>query len=129
MEGKKSDLQFKNYIVNEIYFKRNEKFEANKSVEVKLNIIPDLKVENNNMIVNLVTNIFEKSEENDYPFEMKIDISGHFIAEHPEKFYHNALAILYPYVRAIVSTYTASANISPLILPPINIIATLEDKK
>ena len=33
----------------------------------------------------------------------------------------NAVAILFPYLRAIVSSYTANANIAPVILPAMNI--------
>lgn len=40
----------------------------------------------------------------------------------------NAIAILFPYIRAIVSTYTAHANIVPVILPPMNINAYLKKK-
>ena len=36
---------------------------------------------------------------------------------------------MYPYLRAIVSTYTASANVSPVILPAINVNAMLKNKK
>ena len=41
----------------------------------------------------------------------------------------NAIAIMYPYLRAIVSTYTASANIAPVILPAINVNAMLKRNK
>ena len=41
----------------------------------------------------------------------------------------NSVAILFPYVRALVSNYTALANVSPLILPPINVIKYMEEKK
>ena len=76
------------------------------------------------MEVNLEVRIFEQAEEKNYPFEMLIDITGFFaIMNNNEKidFKPNAVAILYPYVRAIVSTYTANANVPPLILPPINV--------
>lgn len=46
-----------------------------------------------------------------------------------EKFLSNAMAILYPYIRAIVSSYTSLANIPPLTLPTINMQKYLEDSK
>ena len=62
------------------------------------------------------------------PFEMKVDITGTFETqgESPKVFQANAIAILYPYIRAIVSTYTSAANTQPLILPAINVNAMLE---
>ena len=46
-----------------------------------------------------------------------------------DKFKANALAIMYPYVRSIVTSYTANANVNPLILPLININAFIESRK
>lgn len=38
----------------------------------------------------------------------------------------NTVAILFPYIRALVSNYTANANVPPLILPPINVSKILD---
>ena len=86
------------------------------------------------MNITLKVIIYENAVENNKPFEMKIDLTGYFIVEgiEPERFKANAIAILYPYVRALISTYTANANINPLILPAINVnklIENSEDKK
>src|SRR5690554_5478868 len=39
----------------------------------------------------------------------------------PDFFYMNAIAILFPYVRAYLSLVTSQANIRPLILPTLNL--------
>lgn len=52
------------------------------------------------------------------------------ITEIPEFFYPNSLAILFPYVRAFVSTITLQANVRPIVLPTINLMGltqTLRD--
>lgn len=41
----------------------------------------------------------------------------------PSYFYKNSIAILFPYVRAFVSTVTLQANIPPVILPTMNLSA------
>lgn len=41
----------------------------------------------------------------------------------------NAPAILYPFARAIVTTYTAQANMPPIVLPAVNFAGPLEAKK
>ena len=74
----------------------------------------------------------KNAKENNYPFEMEIEITGYFQIESVSNeidFEPNAIAILYPYIRAIASTYTASANINPLILPAINVNKLIEDQK
>lgn len=40
----------------------------------------------------------------------------------------NAVAILFPYIRALVSNFTANANVAPLILPTVNVMKMLTDK-
>lgn len=41
--------------------------------------------------------------------------------ELPRMFYANSIAILFPYVRAFVSTVTLQANIPPILLPTMNL--------
>lgn len=132
MENYDSVLKFNEYMVNEVYYKKNLNYTKQENeIKLKLNITPKVDIDTNKMCVNLITDIFEDSENNNFPFEMHIDVSGYFITkgEQIERFTANAIAILYPYIRAIVSTYTASANIPPLILPAINVNAMLEQKK
>lgn len=44
----------------------------------------------------------------------------------PSYFYANSIAILFPYVRAFVSTVTLQANLQPMILPTYN-LSSLKD--
>lgn len=48
------------------------------------------------------------------------------IDEIPKFFYSNSIAILFPYVRAFVSTLTLQANIKPILLPTLN-LSSLQD--
>ncbi len=132
MEKYQSVLRFIRYEVNEIYFKNNGNFKLNKEgTPIDLKIIPTVDIEDNNMNITLQIVIFEGAEQNNKPFDMKVNITGYFMAEgcNPETLKANAIAILYPYARAIVSTYTANANITPLILPTINVNKLIEDQK
>ncbi len=43
----------------------------------------------------------------------------------PSYFYRNSIAIIFPYVRAFISTVTLQANIPPVVLPTMN-LSTLE---
>ena len=51
------------------------------------------------------------------------------IAEIPEYFYPNCLAIIFPYVRAFVSTISLQANVQPVVLPTINLMGLTEELK
>ena len=135
MEKYESVLKFIKYEVDEISFKKNKEFKTNENnkegLPIDLKIKPTVKIEENNMNILLQVRIFENMEKNNAPFEIKIDITGYFKVSgtEPERLKANAIAILYPYVRALVSTYTANANISPLILPAINVNKLIEDQK
>lgn len=59
-----------------------------------------------------------------FSFDGKISIS-----EIPEYFYPNSLAIVFPYIRAFVSTMTLQANVQPVVLPTINLMGLTEELK
>jgi preprotein translocase subunit SecB len=45
----------------------------------------------------------------------------------PDFFYRNSIAILFPYIRAFISSITVQANILPVVLPTLN-LSTLENR-
>lgn len=132
MKEYNSVLKFLSYKVNEVTLKTNEEFvEEKEGTPISLSIKPTITIEEKKMNIKLTVEIFKNAKEKNYPFEMIVETTGFFEAEDekPEKFVKNAIAILYPYVRALVSTYTANANINPLILPAINVNKLIEDQK
>ncbi|MBO5472209.1 MAG: protein-export chaperone SecB [Lachnospiraceae bacterium] len=126
-----SFLYFDNYIVDKVYFKNNPKYEGDETA-LEFSVIPNIIVNDDeeNMIVELTVNIFDGAVKNNYPFEMSVTVVGfysmHAQGEDIMKYKKNAIAILYPYVRAIVSSYTANANVNPLLLPTINVNKLIE---
>lgn len=130
MENLKSALIFNKYVVDKVSFIRNENYDFEQKTSINFSIAKDVKKSENKMQITLNTKIFENAKKNNYPFEMEVQITGFFLVENENgiDFEPNAIAILYPYIRAIVSTYTANANVNALILPPIN-VNKLFDKK
>lgn len=131
MKDIKSNLKFEHYIVDYIEFKNNPDFEGE---ETSLEFIPKVEfdVENNDLLVFLTLDIFPEAIRHNYPFEMRVCVVGYFTIsdqENIEKYKTNAVAVLFPYVRSIISTYTALANVNPLILPTININKMLSEQK
>lgn len=124
MEQLKSMLIFERYVVNKVTFERNENYDLGQKPKIEFSITKSVNKIDNKMEVSLNTKVFENAKENNYPFEMEVQVTGFFEIEGNAKninFEPNAVAILYPYIRAIVSTYTANANVNALILPPINV--------
>lgn len=127
-----SSLRFINYVVNDVKFKSNKIQDDKKVLKLTFDIVNSTKVnkERDKMEIILKLNVFKGQEES--PFNMEVEISGFFELEGEDditRYEANAIAIMYPYLRAIVSTYTASANVSPVILPAINVNAMLKNRK
>jgi preprotein translocase subunit SecB len=49
--------------------------------------------------------------------------------EIPDYFYSNSIAIVFPYIRAFISTITLQANIPPIIIPTMNLTSLQEKLK
>ncbi len=132
MEKYESSLKFEKYSINEVHFIKNENFHlADKKIDLDLQIKRNTEINGNKMKITLDTILFNDSKENDYPFKMKVSITGYFYVEgeEPKLLERNAIAILYPYIRSLVSTYTSNSNTITLVLPIININKLIEDQE
>lgn len=49
------------------------------------------------------------------------------IEDIPAYFYPNSLAIIFPYIRAFVSTVSLQANVRPIILPTVNLMGLTDE--
>ena len=130
-----STLKFKNYLVEKIDFDVNYNY-SGKDDGIVFDLDSDYFVENNNFILNLEAIIFPDAKKNDYPFSMKVKIAGIFevdmecdIKTKSDFIEKNSIAILFPYLRSIITTVSSNANIPALILPPINVVSYLEEKR
>ena len=74
-----------------------------------------VKCEETDTIIVEVSCIAQFSFKNEIKFE-----------EIPDFFYPNSLAILFPYIRAFVSTLSLQANSFPMILPTVNLMGLTE---
>ena len=129
----KSCLTLKQYLVKTIKFSVNEDFCFPENEQI--NLTPEFqreitKIDNDNVCVSLKFSI--NNEKGDMPFSIFVDIKGCFEMENweqPDLFpliNSNAVAILFPYLRSIITMLTANANIPPYTLPVMNIGALFE---
>ncbi|UWY29372.1 protein-export chaperone SecB [Flavobacterium sp. TR2] len=77
--------------------------------------------------ITFVFKAFYEEYEPEKPYVV-IECKGLFVFENiksideiPSFFYRNAIAILFPYLRAFVSMVTLQANLAPVVLPTLNL--------
>lgn len=126
-----SSLKFLNYTVNKVNFLANNQADKEEGWKLNFDIKNTTKTnkEKNRMSITLSVDVFKGVE--DAPFYMDAEITGYFELEGEDnilRYEANAIAIMYPYLRAIISTYTSVANVAPIILPAINVNAMLKRK-
>lgn len=121
-----SVLTLQSYVVKNMEFKLNESFRP-QGEEIELH--PEFrriihKIDENTASVDL---IFRIKEASDAPFMMNICIEGVFSMPNWDKdesrllMISNTVAILFPYLRSLVTLITANANVPPYTLPVMNI--------
>ena len=122
--SQRAAFQLETYIFNDIKLF----FEDQKPKDISVFFHPKGEFDSENKTFDL-TLVFHAAdnENNDNPF-ITVNCVGTFkfegvntIEEIPSFFYKNAIAILFPYIRGFVSSLTALANITPLILPTYNL--------
>lgn len=125
-------INFINYVVDTMYYKTNPEFdiENNKDitidedVDAHINIIDDEET----AIITLRTKL---DEDKNVPFSFEVSIVGYFEFDEEESeeinfrdlLKTNAVAILFPYLRAIVSDLTGKSNRFPNYNMPVRNIA------
>ncbi len=124
MSDKQGAIRFLDYRVSKVEFYLNKTEKQSNELNVEVSSDKEVDTELKNMLVKLNVEIGDKEESTFFMsicLEGLFELSKDYLEYDINVFYSNALSILYPYVRAIVSTYTAGANIKPVILPTINI--------
>ncbi len=133
MTSHNSILRFEDYYVDEFTFERNENFSVpqGEKVELDLDFNFDIQeLDDDKFIRKIICTIFDEEYiKNNKPFYLKIIISGIFCLpnfdpdseKHNEIKKKNTLAILFPYVRTLISHMTLEMQIESVRLPPMNI--------
>ncbi|WP_405103021.1 protein-export chaperone SecB [Oceanobacillus sp. FSL H7-0719] len=136
----KSTLSFKHYDVIETVYRFNPGSELEEEdVTPDLNLKINYLEENRKKAALIFSVELGDPELGDNSFYIKATIVGIFYLssdedeEIPDEFIDhmykkNALAILYPYMRSLISDLTSKGSENPIILPPINIGAIVEEQ-
>ena len=108
--------------VNEIEFKFNGAIKPDTQFRITPKIESKLGQNGNNLFVNLSVRVNEDIS-SPVPFNLNVVMFGHIVKEKEAEqrvYAEEAIDILYPFLRAAVTSFTANCNIPPYILPIIN---------
>lgn len=127
----KSMLQLEKMAFEEIQFNRDTSASV-QDMDYDMDFTRDVGTveDGNHFVVRLTANLRSKIPD---VIKVKITLTGYFTCfcddEHlKEKLInYNSVAILFPYIRSQISLITAQPDLSPVVLPPVNIAAMFED--
>lgn len=135
MANIESGMQLIDIYATDINFHRNDEFSRDGSASYEPEIGFRIGEINDDGIFHarLKYEIIEAPEA--FPFQLSAEVEGKFIftdknmAKDMEKFFPNVLAILFPFIRALVTQVTGSAGFQPLIVPLVNTLELTKDLK
>ena len=127
MESK--EISIERYFVNKASFARNLDFYGDtKQFKISPRFYRQITKDSEELYtVTIGVNIDGKAEETPLPFCVEVEVGGVFrltnISEEEKKkaLCANASFILFPYIRAIVSSIMSVSGVSPIILPVMNV--------
>jgi len=122
--NKPAAFQLEDYFINKVRLN----FETKNAQKIDVNLIPKGTFDSKNSKYNLTLELSLTDTENSKNELVYINCIGTFIFEDlskgiPDFFYVNSIAILFPYLRAFLSTITTQSGIEPLVLPTYNLSA------
>lgn len=129
----KSVLDLKGILVNNIAFNRTQSPINSDKLKLKIGHKIGELDENSNFKVSVNVSIDDEDNES---FNLTITVTGHFgfNSEGPIPqdlkntiINKNTLAILFPYIRSQVTLITSQPGMTPIVIPPININAVIEE--
>lgn len=123
------EIRIERYFVNKASFVRNSSFHGDtKQFKISPRFYRHISMETEELYVVTIGVIIDgKEEENPLPFCVDVEVGGVFrltnVSEDEKKkaLCANASFILFPYIRATVSSIMSVSGVSPIILPVMNV--------
>lgn len=127
-------IEFVRVALTELSFKLNREFRIQEgSIPVDIDFKYERSFNPDGKTLTVLLTVSLCQNEQNCPFTMSVSVEGTFTGESPEELERfsrvHAPAHLFPFVREIVGNTTMRAGISPLLLPPFNLAAMLEEKE
>lgn len=136
MKNNEAVIKFEEYIVEKMSYNINKYFDPieNKSLEIEFNFESEVYLYDDFFSISLYTLVGEESN-NQCPFLIDVEMIGVFTyngmsLKEIENFIPNGLAVLFPYLRSLVSDLSARSNTFPVYrLPLLNLISYMENEE
>ena len=143
MDRPVSIISFHDYWIDKMCFEKNRamhrKYDGQLDFKLEINYEP----KENGLLVSLGVQLYDRDfSHKELPFYLDVVVTGEFSVNHQgvEKIgldevavrsalKANTVAILFPYVRSIISSLTLMANEEAVILPPINTFELIKEKQ
>ena len=132
MQTVPSSIDFRGYRVLKASFSvSNEDFCNDEEVVLNPTFLREIQMlSNGNALLRLGVLFGTDNQEGKVPFSLDVLIEGEFSFEDvkntDEAMKINGVAIMFPYLRSTVSLLTTLMNVSPIILPTINLVRMFE---
>ena len=129
-----STLTFENYLVTELTYKQNRNYDFDSDVlNVDFDISAKVQLTTEKDSAVTIQVVCGNEEDSDCPFIIQVEVIGIFKFEGElDKFEKlvttNAIAILFPYVRSLISDLSGKSNVYPQYnLPLINVVKFIKN--
>ncbi|MDR3600226.1 MAG: protein-export chaperone SecB [Desulfosporosinus sp.] len=134
-----AQISFKGYKVHRLEFRLNDNFYPKEKSKIELDMDFDIDIgidrQENIAVISLRCLINKEYESMNQPLFLDIIIQSLFSFEsglQDENLYNllntNAVAIVFPYLRSVISTVTVNCGVPPVILPTLNIVELVKRK-
>lgn len=129
-ETKPAVFSFQDFQINKFSFNRHSRSQTEEStLSVDFNPEGIFYVNEAEFNIDLAFNAFYKGANGERYELVSVEMTAIFMFKErvdfdkiPTYFYRNSIAIIFPYLRAFISSLTIQANIPPLILPIMNLM-------
>jgi preprotein translocase subunit SecB len=131
-------FSFLGYHVDSMGFERNHQYVPQETIDIEFNISVGVEVNTQERmaIVSLEADVFDNAIDQNYPFSIRVKISGGFQteAEHTEQELANlgelnGTATLFPFLRSIIANLCVQANTPPVMLPLVNVYNLIQQQR
>jgi preprotein translocase subunit SecB len=132
MHNKSTVLEMTSYVITGFKYEKNKNFKANeKNIQIPIDFQTGFKkIDENNLIVEFVVNI---ADEEKFPFILNLTLQSSFRSskweENVKQVELTTASILFPYVRALITSLTATAGEQPIMLPVMNVAEMIKNQQ
>ncbi len=124
-----ADINLDSYIIDTINYKINEDYiNEEDNIDIKISFDNDISINEELKKARIRIGCYIFKGYKDSPFNLDLNITGYFsynskysVSEIEKLILVNGTAILFPYLRSMITTITANSGYVPIIIPTVNI--------